>query len=425
MSEHAVRPPRTFRRDVLWNFGSLAVLGVSGIALNSLIGRLYGAAALGVFNQVWAAYVFFSQIAVGGIDLSVLKSVAESPRDRKRVFDVAIGALLPTLLLASATTACFWLARGELARLLDSESVALGIEAATPGLFFFALNKVLLAVENGLQRMRSFAVLQSCRFALILVGFWVAWRTGMEGAQLAFVFTFAEGILFVVLAVEVGRRLAWSLHAAWRPWARAHLAYGLKSFLSGVLLDLNSRVDVLMLGVFLGDAAVGIYSYAAMLAEGAFQLLVKLQNNYNPLIAQAVVTGRLGDLEAMVRKGRKWAWLLMAAVGAIAVALYPTVLRVLVDDPAFQASRLPFAVLMGGIFLAAGYMPFQQTLLMANRPGWHTGMMLAMVATNVAGNAALIPIWDLAGSAAATGLAMVVSVLILRWMVRREVGARI
>ena len=56
---------KKFSADVAWNVGSLAVLGVSGILLNVLIGRCYDEAALGVFNQALAAYIFFSQLAVG------------------------------------------------------------------------------------------------------------------------------------------------------------------------------------------------------------------------------------------------------------------------------------------------------------------------------------------------------------------------
>lgn len=417
--------PRRFQRDVVWNFLSIAVLAVSGIALNALIGRVYGDSALGVFNQVWAAYVFFSQLAVGGIDLSVLRAVAASSSDRKRTFDVAIGAILPTLALAALSTAGFYLLRSPLARLLESDGVALGIQAATPGLFFFALNKVLFGIQNGLRRMRAFAVLQSCRFLFMLAGFWVVCALGWPGARLAFLFTFAEACLFVLLALEVGLQLAWSARPHWTAWARTHLAYGVKSCLSGVLLELNSRVDILMLGYFLSDAAVGVYSFAALIAEGVFQLLVKLQNVYNPLIAAALNRGDTLELQAMVRKGRVWTWLLMFVVGIVAVLVFPIAVRILTGDPSFQAGWAPFAALMAGIALSSGYMPFQQTLLMANRPGWHTLMVLAMVVINAVGNALLIPHWQLVGSGVATGFALVACVVLLRVLVRRQVGIRI
>src|SRR5690349_7530199 len=59
-----------FRVEVIWNLASFVILGLSGVLINILIGYAYDASALGVFNQVFAVYIFFSQLAVGGIHLS-------------------------------------------------------------------------------------------------------------------------------------------------------------------------------------------------------------------------------------------------------------------------------------------------------------------------------------------------------------------
>ncbi len=415
-------PPREkFRSDVLWNFASLAFLGISGIGLNVLISDVYGAAALGVFNQVWTVYIFFSQLAVGGIDLSALKEVSEHRESRGRVLDIALGALVPTLVLGGAATLLFVLTRGTFAGMFESPGVATGMAMAAPGLFCFALNKVLFAILNGLQRMRAFAILQSCRFVGLLVGFFVAQALGLAAEEIAFVLTFSEGVTFLGLAFEVGRHLAWRRGAAWTGWSGRHLAYGVRSFLSGALLELNSRVDILMLGIFHGDAVVGVYSFAAMLAEGVFQLLVKLQNNYNPILAQHIATKRLEELRPIVRRGKRVAWLLMLAVSVVAVLAYPLFLLIL-DDPEFAAGRISFAILLAGIVLSAGYMPFQQTLLMAGHPALHTFLMALVVGTNVVGNALLIPSYAGPGAAIATAIAFVASCFYLHWMVRSRVG---
>jgi O-antigen/teichoic acid export membrane protein len=424
-SETTAPDPRKFQRDVLWNFASIAVLGVSGILINVLVVETFDAAALGVYSQVWAWYVFFSQLAVGGVDLSVLKEVSAHSKDRKELAEIAIGALVPTIGLAALAAAVFYFGRGEIARFEASDSVAIGVAAAAPGLFFFALNKVLFGIVNGLQRMRAFALFQSARYLLMLAGFFVVAKSGMGPARVAFLFSFAEGILFLMLAFEVGFQIPWRAAGEWRPWSRTHVVYGAKSFLSGVLLELNSRVDVILLGVFLEDGPVGVYTFASMLAEGVFQLMVKLQNNYNPRIAQFVARGELRELEAMVKQGRVVSWLLMLGVGTVGVAIYPFALDLFANGDTLRASIPPFAILIGGIALCAGYMPFQQTLLMANRPGWHTLMMLAMVAVNVIGNLILIPIWGLEGSAVATAIAMASSVLLLRALVAKQLGARI
>lgn len=418
-----------FQRDVLWNLPSLVFLAASGIALTIGIGSAYDRATLGVFQQVLAVYILFSQLAVGGgINLSALKAIAEHPEDRARTTAIVVGSLVPTLVLAALATGLYVALSGPIAAMLQSDGVAAGIAASAPGLFLFAVNKVLLSVVNGLRRMRAFGVYTSLRYFLILVGlFVVAWNDPgrLHGDQLAFVFTFSEGILFLALAVEVGLQLAWPVHAEWKTWVPVHLRYGMKSVGAGVLLELNSKVDTWMIGVFMSDGDVGIYAIAAMVAEGLFQLLIVLQNNYNPVLARLIAQARWDEMHALVRKGKRWTYALMAVVAVIAVAVYPHFVARVFADPAYGLSWGPFALLMAGILFGSGYQPFAQTLLMSGHPGWHSLWMASTVLCNVIGNAILIPRYGLNGAAAATALAVVVSIFVLRTLVRRCVGVRL
>jgi O-antigen/teichoic acid export membrane protein len=414
----AVAARRKFRSDVVWNFGSLAVLGVSGIALNVIIGAHWDAAVLGVFNQVLAAYTLFSQAAVGGINLSALRSIAERPGDRERLTVVTWSSLAPTVLLSALVTAVFWFARGALSDMLDSPAVAVGIAWATPGLFLFAINKVLMSIVNGVQRMRAFAIFTSVRYAGILVALIVAMQISMPGERLAYVFSASEACLFIVLAIDVGRLVEWRIPAGFVAWMREHVVYGAKSALSGVLLELNAKVDIWMIGMFLSDTAVGIYTFAAMVAEGVYQLLVVLQNNYNPILARLLSARDEVSLHALVQRGRKWTYIGMLAVAVLAVALYPLALSILTNKPEFSESWIPFAILMSGILIASGYIPFGQILLMGKQPGWHTLLMGLTVLVNVIGNALLIPHLRLEGAAIATAVSMASSVVFLKILTR-------
>jgi O-antigen/teichoic acid export membrane protein len=421
-------PPRRFRRDVAWNVASIAVLALSGVALNAIIARAYGAAALGVFNQVMAAYILFSQLAVGGVNLSALKSIAESPEDRPRTTAIVAGSLALVLALGGLATLAYLLAREPVARALESPGVATGIALSAPGLLFFAVNKVLLSALNGLRRMRSFAVFTGLRYALIVAGLgaWLANDPArVRGDGIAFVFTFSEGLLLLGLAVEVGRQLSFPVGGEWKAWVGPHLRFGVKSFASGILLELNAKVDVWMIGLYLADADVGVYAIAAMVAEGVYQLLVVLQNNCNPLLAKLLAERDWGGLSELVRRVRGRTYAGMAAVAALAIAAFPAAVDLLAGKHGFEGAHAPFALLAAGIVLASGYVPFGQTLLMAGRPGWHSAFMLATVAVNVAGNAILIPRFGIAGSAAATALSMLASVFLLKAFVRAKVGARI
>lgn len=410
---------------VTWNVASLAVLGLAGIALNVLIGRFYGAASLGVFNQVMGAYILFSMAAAGGINYSLLRAVAQDPHDRARVAGAVVGALLPTVLLALVVTSLFYWSRHWIAAALDSGDVAIGMRAATPGLFCFAINKQLLAVVNGMQRMRAFAVYQALRYVLILGGFLLAWRLDFSGAQLSFVWTFAEGLLLVVLAIEVMTQIAWRQATGVLHWSREHVVFGARSVLSAMLLELNAKVDIWMLGLSLDDARVGVYSLAANLAEGFYQLIVVLQNNFNPLLANQVARGATVESEELIRGARRWIVPSFALAALLAAAVYPWTLPLLTADPSFQDSWLSFSILVGAMGVLAAWLPFGNILLMAGRPATHSLLMVIVVLVNVFANWLLIPRFGIEGAAAGTAVAFCVFALLLKILARVQTGVRL
>ena len=90
-----------FKGDLIWNYFSLIILGISGIGLNFLISFYYDPSTLGAFNQVLATYIVFSMFGSGGINYSVLRAVSENINKKIELRDIVCGAILPTFL--------FWL----------------------------------------------------------------------------------------------------------------------------------------------------------------------------------------------------------------------------------------------------------------------------------------------------------------------------
>src|SRR5580698_2084334 len=162
------------RRDVVWNLVPVALLAVIGLGLNFAIAAWWGADALATFSLVTTAMFVAAVLGAFGLQYAVLRAVAEAPDDRGRVGAVVVGALVPNIALAAAATAAFVALRGAVARLHGSDDVGAGMLWAAPGLFCFAINKVLLGVVNGLRRMRAFAIYTSLRYVMILVGLVVA-----------------------------------------------------------------------------------------------------------------------------------------------------------------------------------------------------------------------------------------------------------
>lgn len=417
---------RKFHLDVLWNVASLAILGVSGVMLNVVIARTVGAEALGVFNQVFAVYIVLSQLSVGGVHLSVLTYVARHPREPDKCASITVSALVLGAVLSSLWAAITWEIRAPLGRLFDSPGVADGLVLIAPGLIFFALNKILLNALNGAAAMRAYAIFQAARFLLILGSVLAIILLEIPGAPLAASLTIAEGILLPCLLLRVHFGL-WRLKPSLlrRRWLREHLSFGARGLLSGALSEINTRVDILMLGFFTSDAVVGIYSVAAILAEGFGQLSIILRRNVDPLLGEHFANQDPLGIEEMARNLQRWFWPSMAALGLLAVGLYPMLLPLVVGGDDFGASSEVFVVLMLGAVINAGYRPFLGILLLAGKPGRQTLMIAVLTLANMLGNALLIPIWGMLGAAVASASVFVLEASLIRAAARRYCGVRL
>ena len=413
------------RRDVSWNLVPVVLLAVVGLTLNFSIGGHWGPRALGAFNLVTTSLFAFAVVGAGGLQFAVLRAVAEDPDDPDRVAAVVVGALVPNLVLAVLATGAFVLLRQPIGDLVHSTIVPDGILWAAPGLFCFSLNKTLLGVVNGLRRMRAFALYTSLRYLLIGAGIGQAWALNLPADHLPVIWSFTEGALLLVLLVELLMTVSLRRGTGWTVWARRHLDFGVRSVGATLAWEINAKLDIWMVGVSLPEAQVGIYSLAAVVYEGALQLAVVVQSNVNPVIARHLAEGELREVEALVSRSRRWFVPVMVAACAAGAVLYPFVIPWLIRDEAFAAGAVPFAILMGGIALASPYLPFNQTLLMAAKPGWHTVYILAMVAIAFAALALLIPAYGLPGAGAGTAIGLVSSAVLLRVLVRSRVGVKI
>ncbi len=423
-ADQAEGQQRRMRRDVSWNLVPVALLAVVGLALNFSIAGHWGARALGAFNIVTTAMFAVAVFGAGGLQFAVLRAVAENPDDRYHVAQVVVGALIPNLALAAVATTAFVLLRGPIGDLVHSTLVPEGILWATPGLFCFAINKTLLGVVNGLRRMRAFAVYTSLRYLLIGIGIALAWGLDLPADHLPVIWSLTEGVLLVILAVELVQTVSLRRSGGWTAWARRHLDYGARSVLATLVSEINSKLDIWVVAVAMPETEVGIYSLASVVFEGALQLPVAVQNNLNPVIARHVAAGQLLEVEALVHRSRRWFVPAMVGACALGAVAYPYVIPWL-TKPEFRAGALPFAILMAGIALSSPYLPFNQTLLMASRPGWHTVYTLLVVAIAAAALAILTPLYGLAGAAAGTAIGLVSSAILLRLLVRSRVGLRI
>ncbi len=411
------------RADIALNTLAVLVAGVSGILLILIIGRRYGPAALGMFNKVFALYLILSQVAALGVHLSVLKHVTEARTDLKRQKEEITGGLLAVLPSALGVPALLAFAAPAAARLMNSPGMEQGLYAAAGGLFFFSWAKILLAAQNALMRLRAYALYNCLRYVLLVSGVFLHMLLKLDPRLLGLIFPFAEGSLCLLLLVSLGGNPGFGgSFARLAQTAKKHLSFGFRGFGGNLMLDINTRVAVLCLGVFTDDRSVGIYSMAAILAEAAYQMPIVLRTAYNPKIVLLLLEKRHEALLRLVRRLRLRLWLFMGFCAVLGVALYPRLLPLLTGRPEYAEGTAWFAVMMAGVTVASGYAPFGLLLVNGGLPGRQTQMILFVLLLNLAGNLALVPFLGPLGAALSTSLTQVASLVLLKAYARKHMG---
>lgn len=404
--------------DVAYNVAGFIVSSASAVAFNIIIARIYGAAALGVFNLVYATYILFSQVAAAGIHLSVAKYAAEFSNDQNKRNANVTAAILLTCCTAGLACAVLFAARGWIGAAMKSPEVAPGLLYALPGLAFFSLNKVLLGVLNGCQRMKAYAIAGAARYVAMLGMLVVFVIMRVPSVALPLLFSIAEAVLLLGLAFYlIG--LFRPTFAGLTPWFLSHAIFGVKAFGSGALLELNTRIDILMLGYFTDTRIVGIYSLAALLAEGFIQLVSAVRSTVNPMLTRLYCAGKIKELQQLVARGLEIFYPAMAALGILLVIAYPAAVFVFLPGNDFISAWPVFIILMLGAILSSGYMLFSMLLVQAGFPGRYTQMVLLAVLANVVLNWLLIPVWGMYGAALATCISFIFSALLTKIFVTR------
>lgn len=425
-SEGAAARRTPFASGVAWNFASLAFLASTGVVLNVVIGRLYGPSELGVFNICFGVYIFLSQFGSFGLQFSVLQAVAAREKEgREEIDDIVSSGLAAVLATTTAATLAGLALTPLLPVVFDAPRIAEAFLVMLPGLWFFSLNKYLFGVVNGARHMRVFAALQSMRYALMLVALAALAFAGAPGHLLTSVFTFAEVLNAPALFYYASRAVGRWRRPKGREWIGRHLSYGARSFMSGAILELNTRIDVLIIGALLGAAKAGVYSAALLVAEGMAQAVFALRNNVNPLIARMVAAKARRALLAFSRRLALYFTLFMAAASAIAILAYPLYIDWAMGGGAFHDSRASAVILLVALTATAGAQCFGMILAMAGRPALHTVYVASVLVFNAVFNFALVPVLGIEGSALATGLSYAVAGIGAVALARRALGLRI
>ena len=414
-----------FKSDVLWNAVSYVVMGISGTILNVFVLQVYGTKTLGVFNQVYAIYLLSSHLAVFGIFASVIKHTAEFSENKRTYKKIFSSALMIGIFISTLVCFIYYYAAEPIGTMLNSTQVRNGLKLTTLGLRCFSINKIILAFLNGKRRMKAFAILNIFRYASLPTFLFILILYNFPGDTIPIILTLTEFSLLLILTLVVLIAKYFTFDAISWHWIKKHIQYGGKIFGAGAASAINTKIDVLMLGVFCSDKLVGIYSFASMLVEGFAQVTTIFKVNYNPLITKHIVDKKLLALETTINRFiRPW-MLLIFTVSIIATVLFPYIIELFSFNIEVLDGWCTFSILIFGFTMKSGYAVFSDLPSQSGFPGHQTLFIMLVVFTNIVLNLIFIPLLTLNGAAIATALSSILSIYYLKIITKRTIGINI
>jgi O-antigen/teichoic acid export membrane protein len=330
---HRADPGPELKRGARANFTAMLASNFRGI-FTFLVARLLGPAALGIFSVAWATTDLVSKIGIFGLDDTIITFIAraEARGDRARsrsLFRLAatVGVLQCALLAAISVALVRTLGSrfGLDAQMADALSVMF---CAMP---VIALYRIDTAVSRGMKVMRHDIFSRGITETTVTtIAFLVCLWLGLKkfAPEIAVIVGMgASGIVAFCLAASLFRNVGRATEFHFATEVRALLTYAAPISAYDLLNSIIVRLDVIMLGCFVGRApgvtltTLGVYGACVEVASG----LRKVNQGFVPIFAPIVAGLTIdGDQEhaaiAFSRVSQWMLWILLPLVAGLALA---------------------------------------------------------------------------------------------------------
>ncbi|BFM16499.1 hypothetical protein R50073_26820 [Maricurvus nonylphenolicus] len=386
---------------------SVGIFAVSGLLINVIIANSYGAAGLGTFAQTLAIYLVFGQLVTGSLHISIVKDSAINVGNIESINKIIATVLtIVTTITIPIALLLFFLAQ-PISIILDSNSIYQNIQIVSISLFPFALNKILLGILNGLNKVRTYHSCQIIKHLSLAASTIIICGSDSEIENIAITFLISELITLLAILINYRNILIKDHFLIDSAWAKRFFSYLKDGYTASLYPELNLRVDLLIIGLFLSDTSVGIYSISQAIYEGVSTLLSIYRVNVNSIFAR-LVNNNLEEVRNIISKTARQVYPLMFAMLTISLLFYENIITIIFSDTRIVGSFCATHILLLSTLIVCGLVPFNHFLLHIGEIKLYRTLQRNIFLLNTTLNIILINTNGIEGAAMATGLSLIV-----------------
>jgi O-antigen/teichoic acid export membrane protein len=278
---------------------------------------------------------------------------------------------------------------------------------ALPGMFLMIFLQTIL---QGIQHFKSFntaLVVQQFSTLFFLIVFLFIFDLGLKGAILSFTFGYICAVIYMIVFLVKYADASFSFRAFSFDHFKEMVIYGLKAHVSNVMTFLNYRLDVLLLGYFLTEYSVGIYTVAVSLGE---RLSIFSQSFSQVLLPRVAASNHEEDRNKVTSMLSRTILALVITVSVCIILFSDIVFRLFL--PEYLKSSLLLKLLLPGLTFLTVEKILSNDLAGRGKPELNMYVSFFNVAFNVILNLFLIPTIGVKGAAISSSITYICSFII-------------
>lgn len=403
-------------QDILTNTVLEGVLKIRGIAILLFVTNVFGLAGFGAFTQVITVSFFARFVSELRLHAALINLSQKDQFTKVKLYHTVIITVTTLTLLSTALLMVF---SRELSIVLLGTDIyrdiflvgalltpANAIALVTRG-FFRANMQIRAAVllKTG-QKLLSLLIA-----ALLVVGL------------AADLFSFLAALVVVELAFVISTHLyittrfgfEWPDVSLLDPTFTYSIPYALAIF-SNLVSD---KVDRLVIGIFLGATAVGIYEVAYRVANVLFLVLKPIELTFFPEFSRLLEEGREEEVGTYIRNGITY-FLLISIPSIIGLYVVGTdILRFVASQELMTYVNVILAIITVGIAFSGIDKIYATILLAEESTASLFRVRLAGAALNLILNVVLIPVYGIVAAAATTAVTYAITAVLVILLSRK------
>ncbi|MEL3970747.1 flippase [Rossellomorea oryzaecorticis] len=389
---------------------------VIGITLISVLGRTLGKEGYGEYTLITYVPLMIMTFLNLGLNSSTIYFVSREKYSLREIFNtnVIMAGLLSLSGILIGTIVMFMFKESKF------EELNLALLFASLFALPFMLGMIFLqTIFQGQQKFKTFntaLLIQQMGTVVSVLILVFLMDLGLEAAVFSFGFGYFCSVTYCLMNLFLKDKLKLDFHSFSKTYLKEAVTYGIKAHISNVMTFLNYRLDIFLLGFFLGKGPVGIYSAAVNIGERLSIFSQSISSVLLPRISSSTETIDRNKITGLVTRIMT---LFMILLGVAVFILSDFIFDVLLNNE-YESSSLMLQLLIPGIVVLAVEKLLSNDLAGRGKPELNMYVSIFNVVLNVILNLILIPSIGMKGAAIASTITYILSFVIKVIIYSRE-----